>query len=129
SRAAVIALLLLLATATGALAHATLLGSDPPPNSLLRASPEAVSLTFNEPVQLLAATLVTDDGASHPLSVGGISGAVVTVPLPETVAGSTVLSWRAVSEDGHPISGAVVFSVGERTEAADVADGDPLVPP
>ena len=129
SRAAVIALLLLLATATGALAHATLLGSDPPPNALLRASPEAVSLTFNEPVQLLAATLVTDDGASHPLSVGGISGAVVTVPLPETVAGSTVLSWRAVSEDGHPISGAVVFSVGERTEAADVADGDPLVPP
>lgn len=30
------------------------------------------------------------------------------------LTGSTVLNWRAVSDDGHPISGVAVFVFGER---------------
>ena len=123
------ALLFLALTTTSAFAHATLLRSEPPANALLQTSPAVVSLIFNEPVRLLAATLVTDDGASHPLPADGISGAILVLPMPLPLAGSTVLSWRAVSDDGHPISGAVVFAVGERTAVAATEAGDPLVPP
>ncbi|RZA29462.1 MAG: copper resistance protein CopC, partial [Lysobacteraceae bacterium] len=128
-RRAVAVLLLLLGTVSATLGHATLIQSSPAPNGLLATSPEAVTLSFNEPVRLLAATLVTDDGTSYPLPADGISGTVLALPLPLAVTGSTVLSWRAVSDDGHPISGAIVFSVGERTRAAAAATGDPLVPP
>lgn len=128
-RATAAALLFLALTTTFAFAHATLLRSEPSANALLQTSPAAVSLTFNEPVRLLAATLVTDDGATHPLPAGGISGAVLVVNMPFALTGSTVLSWRAVSDDGHPISGAVVFAVGERTAVAATQAGDPLVPP
>ena len=62
-----------------------------------------------------------------------VSGAELTVALPEPLGeGTTVVVWRVVSEDGHPISGSLTFSVGAPTSdftppPADTA-GTPDVP-
>ena len=39
---------------------------------------------------------------------------VLTVDVPDTLAeGTYVVSWRVVSADGHPVAGALTFSVGQ----------------
>jgi copper transport protein len=46
-------------------------------------------------------------------------GAPSRSPLPpHLIDGTHVLSWRVVSEDGHPISGSVVFSIGAANASA-----------
>jgi hypothetical protein len=42
-----------------------------------------------------------------------ISGTSITQPLPALDDGAYTLNWRVVSEDGHPISGSIGFTVGE----------------
>ncbi|MBN9025613.1 MAG: copper resistance protein CopC, partial [Rhizobiales bacterium] len=55
----------------------------------------------------------------------------MTAPLLADLArGTHVLSWRVVSEDGHPVGGTLVFSVGAASSAANAAyaaDRDPVV--
>jgi copper transport protein len=100
-------------------AHASLIGSDPASGAVLASSPSAIELTFSEPVSPLAANLVQPDGSTLKLEGLLVDGRTVSVPLPPaTGPGTRVLSWRAVSSDGHPISGAVVFSIGIPSEMA-----------
>lgn len=127
----VVSILLLAGPATEARAHASLISSVPATGAVLAQEPERVVLSFSEPSGLLAARLITPDGASHDLREFAVSGATISIPLPEALPqGTFVLSWRAASEDGHPIAGTVLFSIGAAggTATAIVAD-DPLVDP
>ena len=59
------------------IAHAALLSTSPDNGLLIDDAPDAVSLTFNEPVSPLRITLITPGGESRELT--GIPGGVVVV--------------------------------------------------
>lgn len=96
-------------------AHAQLLTTVPAEGSVLDLAPESATLAFNEPVNPLAIRLVRPDGQQQDLTASVAGGARLLVPLPAAGQGTHVLSWRVVSADGHPIGGALVFSVGAAT--------------
>lgn len=106
-------LLFALSLSGQAFAHAALIKSSPADGEVLATAPKSLSLTFTEPVSPLVLKLVAPDGTATPLTDFAVRDTTVEIPLataPET--GTHVLSWRVVSEDGHPIGGSVVFSIG-----------------
>jgi len=118
---AAMAVLLAILLVPSAWAHAQLLSSDPIENAVLAEPLTQVQLHFNEPVTPLAIGLVGADGSSLDLLDAASAGAIVSVALPSgLVDGTRVLSWRVVSTDGHPIAGALVFSIGSVSGAAPV---------
>jgi copper transport protein len=105
--------------ATGASAHAVLLSTAPAENAVVETAPATFVLSFNEPVSLLAASVIAPDGEQIDVSEGARNGAELSIVLPADLGqGTHVLSWRVVSVDGHPIGGAAVFSIGIITGAA-----------
>lgn len=106
------------AIATSAFAHAALIRTDPPDGAVLKAAPTQVVLTFNEPVTPVELKLTDRSGKTRSLSEIHRVGDALAVSLRERMAdGTAVLSWRVVSADGHPIGGALVFSIGHVTGA------------
>ena len=106
---------LLLGSASPAHAHDELLGSDPSADATIEALPAQLTLTFS-------GAIATDPGASE-VAVTDASGAslldgepsaqdnVLTQPLAGEASGEVTVLWKAVSSDGHPISGAFSFTV------------------
>lgn len=109
---------LLLGAAAPAQAHATLIASDPAEGAVLAQAPEQVTFTFSEPVSLVPDGVQVFDPAGEPVAVeASVTDAVLQVALAEPVGeGTTVVAWRIVSDDGHPISGSLRFSVGAPSE-------------
>ena len=102
--------------ATPALAHATIVGSDPAESSRLQAAPAKVTITFSEDVSVGAGFLKVVDGKSNIVSEGNAkaTGRNVTVPLKSGIGdGSYIVSYRITSVDSHPIDGAYAFVVGD----------------
>lgn len=118
-------LILLLPIAT-AWSHASLSATDPQDGAVVQMAPERFSLTFSEPVSPLSLRLVRPDGSSLALDRFSVKDRVVAIKVPDGLGrGTHVLSWRVVSEDGHPVSGALLFSIGETSATAPgVADED-----
>jgi len=112
-----------------AFAHAQLLSTVPAENAVADTAPQAVELTFNEPVTPLAVRLIEPDGGGLDLTGETTGGGVTRVALPDGIAkGTHVLSWRVVSADGHPVAGSLVFSVGVVSGGGVVAPtGDAVV--
>lgn len=98
-----------------AFAHAEFRGSDPVHDSLLDALPPVISLRFSEQVGVLVLEWRLPNGNLQ--AAKGEAGAdVVTVQPPQDAGrGTYVLRWRVASADGHPVGGALVFSVGQVT--------------
>lgn len=104
--------------AAPALAHATVVSTDPADGTRLQAAPAQVTLTFSEKVGLDVGYLrvvdnrgrrVDDGTASHP----GGKGDMATVKLKSGLGdGGYIISYRVLSADSHPITGAVAFTVG-----------------
>lgn len=114
--------LVLVAGVGMASAHAAVESTDPPQGTVLAAAPQRVSLTFSETVQVAEDGIrvfgpgggQVDDG--HATHFG--SGAVAGVALRNATAqGTYTVSWRVVSADSHPVSGAFTFSVGHASPA------------
>lgn len=121
NRCLLLVLVLLACAGTPRLAwsHAALNSATPADGSVLAAAPQQVELVFSEPVSPLALRLVGPDGASQALGRFTLKDRTVAIELPATLAdGTYALSWRVVSEDGHPVGGALVFSVGASGGAA-----------
>lgn len=115
----VLVLLASLTHAGTAWAHAALNAAEPPDGAVVQASPRRYALTFSEPVSPLALRLVRPDGTSIPLDRFSVEGRVVEIEAPNGLGrGTHVLSWRVVSEDGHPVGGSVTFSIGEASAKA-----------
>jgi copper transport protein len=120
---------LLIALASQAWAHASLIKAEPADGAVVPTAPAALTLTFNEPVSPLVMRLIGPAGEAIALVPGASENATVTITAPATMAhGTYVLSWRVISADGHPVGGAVVFSVGAPSArpaigAASLADG------
>ncbi|MFL6127742.1 MAG: FixH family protein [Mycobacteriales bacterium] len=107
---------LAVAGAAPALAHATVVGTDPADGSRLDAAPAKVSVTFSEDVSVRAGFVKVVDANGEQVSRGEPtgSGREVSVPLRSGLGdGNYIVSYRIVSADSHPIGGAFSFVVGD----------------
>ncbi|HEX8804714.1 MAG TPA: copper resistance CopC family protein, partial [Acidimicrobiales bacterium] len=107
-------------------AHAQLESTVPADGDRLDAAPEQVLLRFSESVEVADDGVVVYDGSGEALDTSppdhpGGEGSAVAVDLPDVDDGAYVVSWRVVSADGHPISGAFSFEVGDVAPGAAAA--------
>jgi methionine-rich copper-binding protein CopC len=112
--AGVAACFALLLGAAPAFAHTRLESSDPADGASLSAAPDTVSLTFSEDVDpgFATITVVGPDGTSYQTGdVTGDGGEVRTGVSPLGPAGTYEIGYRVVSDDGHPVSGTVAFTL------------------
>jgi methionine-rich copper-binding protein CopC len=121
---ALLALLVLigLVPAPAAFGHASLVSTEPADGAIVAAAPETVTLVFNEPVSPLVLRLFAPSGHGAVLPDVKQDGPRLAIALPRAFGeGTYVLSWRVVSADGHPVSGAFGYSVGRADGAARAA--------
>ena len=150
---AVLAILVAFAFAPVALAHPTLLRSEPPDGAMLAEAPRQIRLWFSEPIAIDFTTIELIDGNGRRVPVvvgvypvGPIQSELVTarrqlyvcylsaasptelvVDLPTLAPNVYQLTWQALSSnDLHRTSGAIVFGVQravDRTPARSVVPG------
>jgi methionine-rich copper-binding protein CopC len=114
--AALATLLFAIGFASTAWAHAALVSVEPASGSLLAAAPKAVQLRFNETVTPGAIRLIDGAGRARDDARISSSGETISVAMPmDLPEGTAVISYRVISQDGHPVTGSVVFSIGAPT--------------
>ncbi|MEW4371106.1 copper resistance CopC/CopD family protein [Paenibacillus kandeliae] len=138
---AMVLLMLSVAFPHQASAHASVTQSIPAQNDVLTESPKQFKIQFNEDIQraYYGMTLMNSEGKT----LDGITARVdekdgttmladVSQTLPDDVY---TLSWKAISGDGHPVEGVIVFQIGDGAgkslkEATQVSldDSKPLSP-
>src|SRR5215470_13372408 len=117
--ARLIALVIALAPANEACAHASLVKAVPADGAVMPLPPATLTLTFNEPVSPLVVRLIGPDGAPIAPTAVTAEDTTITISAPPALRrGTHVLSWRVISADGHPVSGSLMFSIGARSPAA-----------
>lgn len=124
--------LALLVPAAPASAHAALVSTTPEQGSVIGSSPTKVTLTFNEPVGVIPGRtqVIAPDGkrinTGDPVATGGTLS--LDVRVADRPLGTYLVSYRIISADGHPLSGAFMFSVGAPSQTAPSAlEDDPSV--
>src|ERR671914_325381 len=114
-RGLALALVVTLALAPAALAHSTLIRTEPPRDQVVEPPPKRVVLHFDEPVDTALGSITVYDGDGERVDSGEIQR-----PAPESVAvaldgelerGTYTVAWRVISADSDPINGAWVFHV------------------
>lgn len=116
----VVTFLLLVGLIIPVYAHANLIRSDPPANSVLPTSPQQIKLYFTEQVdpKLSGATVYDSTGkeVDAGYSVDSSDATIIIVTLPVLPSGVYTVSWHAISSiDGHHTSGSFAFGVGNVT--------------
>ncbi len=121
--------LILAAGAAGvALAHASLIRSDPPANTRLDRSPETVTVWFDEPIEpgyTFLAVYDRDGTRVDRLDARYAAGREpsIALSLPELPTGSYVVVWRGISPyDGHAVGGAFAFGVNAPPDPSAAAE-------
>ncbi|MBB5046355.1 copper transport protein [Rhodopseudomonas rhenobacensis] len=112
-------IVLVLAQPGLALAHASLVSSDPVADAVLAVAPATLTLTFSDEVSPLVVRIIGSDGRA--IEFGNIArrGPTLILTPPQPLqGGSYLLSWRVMSEDGHPVGGSFGFSIGAGAVAA-----------
>jgi copper transport protein len=117
----VAALLVLAAALTGPLAdvasaHASLVSVDPPDGARLDQGPSRITLVFSEAVSadLGGVRVIGPDGTSVHEGAAAVDRTTVTIGVADDLPdGTYVVSYRVISEDGHPVRGGSVFGVGD----------------
>ncbi|MBN8998878.1 MAG: copper resistance protein CopC, partial [Rhizobiales bacterium] len=111
--ATLFAAVLWLGSAGPAHAHAALVAVEPADGAVVARAPATFALTFSEPTSPLVLKLVRPDGTGTVLDRFTLRDSTLDIAAPGDLGpGTYVLSWRVVSEDGHPVGGSAVFSIG-----------------
>ena len=103
-------------TAAPAAAHATLVSTDPGEGARLETVPAQVTLEFSEGVSLGAgyARVLASGGERVDTGTASVDGGILSIPLRADLPDDGYLvTYRVVSADSHPISGAFSFVVGD----------------
>jgi copper resistance protein C len=106
-----------LGTATPALAHNVLVGSDPKDGSQLEAGPAAITLTFDQPVQagekFNTITVTGPEGTRWEADGEPTvkNNSVVFPVRPLGPAAEYTVGYRVLSADGHPVTGSLMFTL------------------
>ena len=91
-----------------------LFASDPSPDAVLDAPPQAVSLTFSESVIPAGKGIEVFSPTGHQVAgPARVTGHVLTAPMNSTETGTYVVTWQALAADTHPSRGAFSFIVGQ----------------
>ncbi|MFA5882384.1 MAG: copper resistance protein CopC [Acidimicrobiia bacterium] len=126
--AALAAALLVGPLASVAGAHADVVSVSPTAGEVLQQSPKSVKVTFTEGVNVELGGLFVYDRNGDRVRTGALrqpSPGRLVLPIEgELDDGSYIVTWRAVSEDTHPIQGTSTFQVGNAS--ASTADVESL---
>ncbi|WP_435819532.1 copper resistance CopC/CopD family protein [Micromonospora tulbaghiae] len=110
---------LLLVPATPAAAHAVLVSSSPAASAVVPEAPAQVVITFSEGVRKVPGKVrvIAPDGSRADRGEPTFQGAEGTIPVdPSAGRGTYLVSYRVISADSHPVSGAFTYSVGAPSE-------------
>lgn len=114
-------LFVLLFPTTNSWAHAFLLESNPKDQQVLAHSPSQLWLRFSEPLQQRLFQIRLFDAQGREIDIQPhldtkdptrVVSAITSLPN-----GTYTVAWNVVSEDGHPVGGAITFSVGHPSYA------------
>ena len=110
-----------LLTASPAFAHAVFEGSEPADGTIypIASPPTSISMHWGESVGIKLGAVRMYDEHGHMVNIGAPyhppgDDSTVDASLPHLGAGTYVVTWRVISADTHPVSGAFTFSVGPR---------------
>ena len=120
------ALLSALCIASAAWAHATLLSSEPADGSVLAQPPKMVQLHFNESIAPAVIGVIDADGKVRDVATRAVGQSVLIVLPDDLPQGTQIVSYRVVSQDGHPVAGSMVFSIGAVTGSAPLTESGPF---
>lgn len=114
--AALLALASLALQVPAAQAHDELLKTDPADGATLQKAPEEMTMTFSGNISSIGNRVVVTD--SHGKNVAQGDPEVQGTTLTQKLTGgsqdeSYTVTWRVVSEDGHPVQGKTSFTVGQ----------------
>lgn len=114
--------------ASGAAAHANVVGSTPGSGVVVDAAPTEVVVRFDEAVAVdLGSGIRVFGPAGARVDRGrtavGDGGLSVVAPVDAATPGTYTVAWRVVSEDSHVLSGSFLFHVQRETGAAGVDAG------
>jgi copper transport protein len=108
--------------------------TSPASSAVVPNAPAEVVLTFSETVRKVPdrVRVIAPDGSRADRGEPRFNGAVVTIPVaPDAGQGTFLVSYRVISADSHPVSGAFTYSVGAPstppTDAGDDSRADPVV--
>ncbi|MGZ4163627.1 MAG: copper resistance CopC/CopD family protein [Tumebacillaceae bacterium] len=112
---------LALSTPIVAYAHASLVTTTPHEGDIVQTTPKQLKLEFNEPLEPDLIDVALYDWNQNQVAVPkpqvtkGKPTEIYTT-LPALPNGTYTVAWSVVSEDGHPVRGSYVFSIGVVTE-------------
>lgn len=113
----------LVLSAAPALAHSTVKSTVPASGSVVNRSPDSVFINFNEPARITSVVVAETGKADRKLEFTPPSGSTTSyrIPAPNLGAGRNEIKWKALSKDGHPISGSIIIVI----KAGATTSGDP----
>jgi methionine-rich copper-binding protein CopC len=95
-----------------AFAHTELSSSLPADKAMLHAAPTDVTLRFSEPVRLTMLSIQKKGDAKRDLGPLPKETSAQFAAMPPTLdAGDYVVTWRALSDDAHVMTGEFTFTV------------------
>ncbi len=100
--------------------------SEPADGSVLTLPPKMVQLHFNESVAPAVIGVIDAAGKTRDVATRAVGQSVLIVLPDDLPQGTQIVSYRVVSQDGHPVAGSMVFSIGAVTGAAPPAKASPL---
>jgi copper transport protein len=99
-----------------AAAHALLLFSDPLDGAILQRPPQAITLTFTEPVTPAGNGInVYSPSGRQAAAAARPAGRTLAAAVTSAESGTYVVTWQVLASDTHPSRGAFRFTVGSPT--------------
>lgn len=114
----VLAVLCIILLPKAAFAHAYIVKSTPAENQELKKAPAEIKIEFNEAIQNGFHSITVRNSSGERVDSGKTeidpqNAKIMTVKLkPKLKDDIYSAEWRAVSADGHPVSGTIPFSIG-----------------
>lgn len=93
-------------------AHSTVRSTEPASGTILPMSPPEIVIHFDGPTRLISVAVSAAGADERKLSFEPKGDAAsFTIAAPELVPGRNEVVWRALSKDGHPISGTIILVI------------------
>ena len=93
-------------------AHTTVIGTSPGSGAILERSPPTIELSFHDAVRLTSVVAIQPGKPERKLNFTPTdSAAKFTVTDPKLDIGRAEIQWKALSKDGHVISGSFIFAI------------------
>ena len=93
-------------------AHTALKGAKPADGAVLDSSPPSIEITFEHAVQMTSVSVIAEQAAERKVTFKPTtSSTTFTVEQPALVAGHNEVRWKALSKDGHVVTGKLTYVV------------------